>query len=176
MIDPDPITARVDDPLSSITRKNRMGLLMSSLIAVLFVQAGLVPSKLALFGAEFENWDRVSLIAINLIVTVYFVLAFAISAISDYMSYRMRIFDADTEDDRIYEGLLQREADGKMTEQDKILMYRHTTHAWLFKASNPVAKVRTFVEFILPILIGSYAIALMIFFIARTQLVGITNG
>ena len=165
---PDPITARVDDPLSSVTRRNRVGLLTSSLIAVLFVQAGLVPSKLAFFGVEFKNWDDVSLVAINLTVSLYFVLSFSISAISDYMSYRMRIFDADTEDDRIHEGLLKREADGELTEQDNIRKYRLRTHEWIFKASFPVAKVRTFVEFILPIFIGTYAIGLMIVYIVGT--------
>jgi hypothetical protein len=162
----DPTTARVSDPLSLITRKNRIGLLSSSLVAILFVQAGLVPTKLSVFGTQFDNWNNTNLITVNLFVSAYYLLAFSISGISDLMVYKMQIFAADTENDRLYEELLQREADDELTEQDKILIYRHKTHRWIFKASNPIAFLRLVVEFLLPVVIGVYAIGVMFIYIS----------
>ena len=157
----DPITARAIDPLSDVTRKNRLGLLTSSLIAFLLVKVGLIPTKVNVFGFDLDSWDEISLVTMNLIVTVYFLVSFAVSAFSDYLAYRMSIFDADTEDDRKYEEFLQRQADDESTEQDSILAFRHKTHSWIFKISKPLASVRVFVEFILPTLIGAYTIGIM---------------
>ena len=161
----DPTTARATNPLSTITRKNRIGLLASSLIAILFVQAGLVPTKLSVFGTQFENWNNTSLITINLFVSIYYLLAFAVGGISDLMAYKMQIFVADTEDDKIYEELLQREADEELTEQDKILIYRHKTHRWIFRASNPIAYLRLLVEFLLPVVVALYALTVIVLYV-----------
>lgn len=163
----DPITARVDDPLSTVTRKNRVGLLTSSLIAFLLVQVGLIPTEISIFGAKLENWSDVSLITINLIVSSYYLLSFTVSAFSDYLAYRMKIFASDTEDDRKYKEFLERKADGEQTEEDKILEFRHKTHSWIFQTSKPLASVRVFVEFILPIIIGAFAIDALFDYIAK---------
>lgn len=158
----DPITARVEDPLSAVTRKNRVGLLTSSLIAFLLVQVGLIPTKINVFGADLDNWDDVGLVKMNLIVSAYFLLSFTVSAFSDYVAYRMKVFSADTEDDREYEEFLERQANDEATEQDAILEFRHKTHRWIFQASKPLASVRVLVEFIFPIVIGAYALRIMI--------------
>jgi hypothetical protein len=157
----DPTSARVADPLSEVTRANRKWLLFSSLLGVLFVQAGLVPTRLSLLGTEFKQWEDKNLILVLICVSAFYLVSFVVAAVSDYFSLRMKIFTADTDDDATYELLLQREADDELTEQDKILLFRLRTHAWIFNTSNWVSKLRLIVEFILPTIFSIYSITIM---------------
>ena len=164
----DPTIARASDPLSTISHKSRIGLLISSLVGILFVQAGLVPTKLSVMGVQFEKWDNEGLITINIFVCIYYLLSFSVQSFSDYMIYRMKVFNADTEADKKYEEILQRQADDELTEQDEILLYRFEIHGWIFKASGQTAQLRRFVEFILPIIISLYSIIVMSSFVVKT--------
>lgn len=157
----DPTTARVRDPLSQVTRSNRNLLLAFSLVGVLFVQVGLVPDTLSVFGNKFSNWEGDSLVSVNIVVCLFYFASFVVSSISDYFILKMQIFEADTIDDAAYEQLIQREADDELTEQDNILLYRHRTHRWIFGASNSVGRARLTIEFILPALFALYAVIIM---------------
>ena len=163
----DATAARVSDYLSPVTRKERVWLLGTSLVAVLLTQAGLVPTEMTIFGAKFAHWDQNVLIVVLIFVVVYFLISFAVYAWSDFLLARVLTMRADTESDREYEKLLEREAREQLTEQDKILLYRYNLYSWVFKASNPTAKLRHLLDLGLPVGVAIYSITVMIIFLFR---------
>jgi hypothetical protein len=78
----------VRDPLSAVTRKERLYLLAVSMIGIAMVRTGLVPSKIATFGIELDKPNRSALLFLLALVTIYFLGAFSIYAASDYMTRR----------------------------------------------------------------------------------------
>jgi hypothetical protein len=79
---------RVRDPLTPVTRKERLYLLAVSMIGIAMVRTGLVPSKIATFGIELDQPNRNALLFLLALVTIYFLIAFVIYAASDYMTRR----------------------------------------------------------------------------------------
>jgi uncharacterized membrane protein YeaQ/YmgE (transglycosylase-associated protein family) len=78
----------VRDPLSPVTRKERLYLLAVSVIGIAILRTGLVPSKIATFGIVLDKPDRNALLFLLALVTVYFLGAFIIYAASDYVTRR----------------------------------------------------------------------------------------
>jgi hypothetical protein len=74
----------VRDPLSAVTRKERLYLLAISLIGIAMVRTGLVPSKIATFGIELDKPNRSALLFLLALVTIYFLGAFILYAASDW--------------------------------------------------------------------------------------------
>lgn len=79
---------RVRDPLTPVTRKERLYLLAVSMIGIAMVRTGLVPSKIATFGIELDRPNRSALLFLLALVTIYFLVAFLIYAASDYLTRR----------------------------------------------------------------------------------------
>jgi hypothetical protein len=92
----------VGDPLSEVTRKTRLYLLAVSLIGVAMVTTGLVPTKIATFGIELEQPNRSALLFLIALVNLYFLAAFIIYAVSDYMK---RVAQVDAARERRYSAL-----------------------------------------------------------------------
>jgi len=74
------------DPLSPVTRKERLYLLAVSMIGIAVVNTGLVPTKVATFGIELDKPNRSALLTLLALVTAYFFVAFVIYAASDYIA------------------------------------------------------------------------------------------
>jgi hypothetical protein len=86
---PSPVSRR--DPLTPVTRKERLYLLAVSMIGIAIVKTGLVPSKIATFGIELDKPNRTALLLLLGLVTLYFLAAFVIYAASDFMEWRERL-------------------------------------------------------------------------------------
>jgi hypothetical protein len=82
---------RLRDALSSVTRRERQFLLGISLLGIVLIKAGLVPSKISGLGIEFQSSNQQALLGILAIVIVYFLVAFLIYAASDYLAWRLAI-------------------------------------------------------------------------------------
>jgi hypothetical protein len=91
------IDPRLGDPLSEVTRKERLYLLGASTIGVTIVFTGLVPSKIRAQGITFAQADRRSLLFILALVIAYFLVAFILYAASDFLAWITR-FQAQTRD------------------------------------------------------------------------------
>ena len=83
--EPTSVEVLVGDPLSEVTRKTRLYLLAVSLIGVAMVTTGLVPTKIATFGIELEQPNRSALLFLIALVNLYFLAAFIVYAVSDYL-------------------------------------------------------------------------------------------
>jgi hypothetical protein len=100
--EPTLVEVLVGDPLSEVTRKTRLYLLAVSLIGVAMVTTGLVPTKIATFGIELEQPNRSALLILIALVNLYFLAAFIIYAVSDYMK---RIAQVEAARERSYSAL-----------------------------------------------------------------------
>ena len=83
--------AKVRDPLSQVTRNERRSLLAVSTLGITLVVTGLVPTKIEALGVEFTQTDQKALLAIIAISTAYFLVAFTIYAVSDFIAWRFMI-------------------------------------------------------------------------------------
>ncbi len=77
------------DPLSEVTRKDRRVLLAISVIGIVIVRANIIPTKLTAFGIEFGKTDQNFLLFAILLITSYFLFAFAIYAFSDFLEFQI---------------------------------------------------------------------------------------
>jgi hypothetical protein len=78
----------VRDPLTAVTRKERLYLLAVSLIGIAMVRTGLMPAKITNLGIELDKPNRSALLLLLARLTIYFLIAFIIYAIADYLARR----------------------------------------------------------------------------------------
>jgi hypothetical protein len=142
-------------------------LLGVSVLAVALVKTGLVPTKIEALGVEFDRTNQQSLLLIIALVTSYFLAAFVIYAAADFLSWRRALHrergaQIVKQLEKIRDGLKEQDL-----EERKEIYAR--TKAWLtvFRLSNPVAIIRAIFEFVLPVVVGTYAIWLLLFSSAR---------
>ena len=76
------------DPLSEVTRRERKALLGLSMLGLALVEVPLVPSKVAAFGIEFSDLSRQNFALMYALVVGYFLVAFLIYALSDFIAWR----------------------------------------------------------------------------------------
>lgn len=75
------------DPLSDVTRKERVYLLATSTIGIAIVKTGLVPSRISALGIQFEEANQSALLFLLGIVVAYFLIAFIIYAVADFFAW-----------------------------------------------------------------------------------------
>jgi len=91
---PTPIEVRTRDPLEGLTRKERRNLLAVSTAAIAVTQMRLIPTKVAALGIEFESINQSAFLKILAGVLVYFLVAFLIYSVSDWLSGRWSLQQA----------------------------------------------------------------------------------
>ena len=151
---------RLRDPLSDITRKERKYLLGFSILSITIVKAGIVPTKLSALGVEFGKTDQQSLLWILGLVTLYFTVAFLLYASSDFLAWRLSHLEVIRKP--IIEGVrakLLNSEEAAITIKKRIWITIGAMIVANFTA--PVSVLRALFEFVLPIIIGSYAIFLV---------------
>src|SRR5437762_2235765 len=154
-----PAQIRIRDPLSEVTRKERRFLLGISIIAIALVRTGLVPSRISALGIEFSQTDQKSLLSILALVTLYFLVAFSLYAISDFVAWRLAFVEA------LKEWSAQ-QAEFVTSRQEEIRADIYRKHAVRFRyvslLAGPVSFFRAIFEFLLPLLVGVYATVLLL--------------
>lgn len=155
------------DPLAEVTRKERRMLLGVSILAVALVKTGLVPTKIEALGVEFDRSNQQALLSILAVVTLYFFVAFIIYAAADFLSWRRSLHRARVESITEH---LKREREGTSDdyrrEQMEIWERARTSFA-SFGLAQPAAILRALFEFLLPLIVGAYAMWLLWFSATR---------
>lgn len=163
------ISVMVRDPLSELTRKERRNLLAVSAIAWAIVKTGLVPTEISNLGITFTTKDRSALLFVLAVFVTYFLLAFVVYAIADWLaqtwahrlalkaegdemaaSWRTKINAPGTADMPALERMEKQLAD-----------HFEASTARLRRATTPIVAVRWMFEFALPIGAGIYAIRVL---------------
>ena len=162
MSDPTPREIAVRDPLSEVTRNERRVLLGVSIIGIALVKTGLVPSKISALGIEFSQTDQKSFLLILALVALYFTAAFTVYAASDFIAWRLAFRGAVR---AVYERKWQQDVErkrakaaGQEWDDPKEFRRRLPTNRLLAYLSLPTMLIRATLEFLLPILVGVYAV------------------
>jgi hypothetical protein len=145
------VEVAVGDPLKAVTRKERLYLLAISLIGIAMVRTGLVPTKISTFGIELDKPNRAALLLLLALVTVYFLVAFIIYAAADFIARSEALRAARRR------GRLMHEYERGIGLDD---VSYGSERMWALRQTSQyvVAALRIFFEFLLPIIIGLFAI------------------
>jgi hypothetical protein len=147
----------VQDPLSRISRSERRNLLGISIITITIVKTGLIPTKISALGIEFSPANRLALLGILFLVVIYFLLAFLIYSISDFLDWRLRLNNARA---KIYiEFEKSRVSKDISIDREREILFRSGSITRLM--ITPISFLRAIFEFLLPIIVGIYAIILL---------------
>jgi len=155
-----PAEIRLRDPLSETTRAERRSLLAISVIGLIIVKTGLVPSKISALGIDFSFTDQVFLFRALSAITAYFLLAFVIYAASDLAAWTHAIFSATRE--RIREEQMQ-ELDSDLQQRNIRRAVEHEIASRLGPAYSTlrlsvISQIRALFDFLVPVVIGLWSI------------------
>lgn len=148
------------DPLADVTRKERRTLLGMSVLGVVLVKTGLVPTKISAVGVEFDKTNQQALLGILAIVTLYFLVAFIIYAAADFLAWRRALVAYRV--DRMREhARARREMLPDVVKQEEAFMWEQSKGSVLFGLVGPVSMLRALFEFLLPIGAGLYSVYML---------------
>ena len=162
------------DPLSDVTRKERTSLLGLSMLGIALVMVPLVPEKFAALGVEFAKVNQTTFVKLYALVVVYYMVAFTLYALTDFVAWRRREVITATEYD------FQRQARAPTAPREANLddllsppalkasarrpvrdtpAYTGAASYWL---ANTAARVRSAFEFLLPLCFGAYTLYVLL--------------
>lgn len=153
------------DPLSEVTRKERRMLLGVSIVGVAVQKAGLVPSKISALGIEFAKSDQSAILSLLALVVLYFLTAFIVYGISDFMAWRRALRRQTLFNIR---EKLRRELEfgSDYSEKERAEFIRHSDLRGgfvLYRLSGHISAIRAIFEFLLPILVGCYSAYILLY-------------
>ena len=152
-----PSEIRLRDPLSAVTRTERRTLLGVSALGIVIAKSGLVPSKINALGIEFDHADQRALLKMLSAIVTYFLIAFLIYAASDLVAWRIAF----------HHSVIDWRRSRRLVGEDEILVEREVRdefpagRVWV-RVGSPVALFRALFEFAIPIMIGVYAVAVLL--------------
>ena len=157
-----PGEVKLSDPLSGVARKERKFLLGSSMLGIILVKAGFVPTKISALGIEFAKTDQNSLLLVFGIIILYFLIAFLIYAASDIIIWH-RSFSRTLKDATVDRWKSEAKKDPIMEVSDYIedFFKRRFSVRLILGLTSPVSLLRAIFEFFLPIVVGIYAIIII---------------
>jgi hypothetical protein len=157
--------AAVKDPLSEVTRKERRFLLGFSIICYALLRAELVPTRISAFGVDFSDANRQALLHVLALAMVYLLIAFAVYAASDFVSWRVAFYSAY----RVFGStpIPKEEAGdpkfpGLSEFRRGVYQLGNPTSELAHRLSFPVSLLRGLLEFLLPLGFGGYVLYLLL--------------
>jgi len=133
---------RLNNALSTETRTAHRYLLVSSAIGIAIAKMGVVPEKISALGIDFSKISQKSFLYIVAAVSSYFLVAFLIYGLSDYLRLKNRIAQT-----RLAFAISQITAGASKRG---------------YCLSGLVSLVRTIFEFVVPVAIGAYSISSLV--------------
>jgi hypothetical protein len=159
------------DPLSETTRKERTSLLGLSMLGVALVKVPLVPEKFSALGIDFAHINQTMFVRLYSLVVSYYVVAFAVYAVSDYVAWRRKEvitaheYEQQTKDRRASS---QVDLDRVLGTPDDVryenprngrLAYRGAAGYWL---AFWIARLRAAFEFLFPLGFAAYSVGVLL--------------
>jgi len=153
---------RVGELLGKVTRAERRILLGVAMLAIAVGHTGLIPSKIAALGIEFEHADQRALLVILAVIVTYFTVAFAIYATADFLAWRAAHDDAllmHPQNEHAFVPIADAPGDKPPERIQKKIWRRRWRWGTLARKTS---YVRAAWEFVLPIAVGFYAIGVVL--------------
>lgn len=131
-------------------------LLGISALSLFIAKTKLVPSKISALGIDFEQADQQAFLQMMAFVVIYFVIAFILYGLTDFLSWRLSYNESIK--------AVYKEVFDEILEKPKSINDSSTSYPkdWVSKWPNnlamPASVARAMFEFLLPVLVGIYAI------------------
>lgn len=162
------IEETIKDPLSEETRKSRKSLLAFSFIGIAIVHTGFIPVKIESMGIQFAKADQNKILILLGFVVIYFLISFLIYAVSDFLIIRINILknwkiSLDEKIEAIEKGNKKYEPGQAL---DLAISMVNLDKEWqrfrnIGFISKAICILRTFIEFIFPIIVALYSICIL---------------
>jgi hypothetical protein len=183
----------VKDPLSETTRKERKSLLGIGIVVIAIVKTGVIPTRIEALGIEFSTTEQQYLFRVLSAVVIYFLCAFTIYAVADFIAWRLAFSEVfsegwlsatnipypDTKKEATSMTQAEQraaflEAELKKIKSDKerqeildriglgVNMDTMFKPVFLLKHSTLFSFIRSVFEFVLPLVVGFYALYLLL--------------
>lgn len=158
-------SVKIVDPISDVTRRERKVLLGVSLLQMLIVLGGLLPTKIQTFGIILSGNEIIRLLLILCGVQVYFIIAFWIYSTADLKAWAM-------ERTRLIRSAAEEQAEASTNLSPGLGVDEDEFYEWLSKKQDEftgefknelerhfrILSVRAFFERWVPIIIGLFAL------------------
>ncbi|WP_448871427.1 hypothetical protein [Desulfobulbus propionicus] len=150
------------DPLSEVSRKERRALLGISLLSIMVVNIGLIPTKISALGIDLKPEDQYAFRIILALVLVYYIIAFTLYGLSDFFAWRIAFNTSfptppKEEDIKMYQSIIDNNNDGEEVSE------RSWFGSLPSRYAHFLSKFRIFFEVFLPVLIGVCALFATLF-------------
>lgn len=153
----------LSDPLSEVTRRKRRILLGVSVLSLFIVQTGLMPKNIPALGVVLAETHQKAFLGITILVVLYFFTAFIIYGLSDFVAWMVSYNEGSK---AVLQGLIDR-FDQKIRGSEKEPRVRAPNSwwfPWLRRLAIPLSLVRAVFEFVLPLVVGAYAVYVLMVF------------
>ena len=151
-----PVLISLRDPLSQVTRAERRMLLGISALSIFVTSTGLIPTKISALGVDFGQSDQRALLIVLALVVAYFLVAFVVYGLTDYLSWRV------TYDESRRSAYLKFYEQMHASREERDRMRDEFGSDWIPRwpkyVVQPASLLRSAFEFFLPIAVGAYAI------------------
>lgn len=155
----------LDDPLSGETRTKRKYLLVSSLIGIAMAKARIVPKNISALGVDLEPSNQGALLYLVSVVIIYFLFAFVVYALSDFIGWRKRVSLFYEENTKAFIRRINGRDNDDYDYTSEFATYikeaKERVRYW--KKLSPIASIiRGLFDFLLPLLISAYAVYILV--------------
>lgn len=151
-----PVLISLKDPLSQVTRAERRMLLGISALSIFVTSTGLIPTKISALGVDFGQSDQRALLLVLALVVAYFLGAFVVYGLTDYLSWRV------TYDESRRSAYLKFYEQMHASREERDDMREKFGSDWIPRwpkyIVQPASLLRGAFEFFLPLAVGAYAI------------------
>lgn len=158
----------IKDPLSEETRKSRKSLLAFSFIGITMVHTGFIPTKIDSMGIQFSEMNQNKILLTLGVVIIYFLISFLIYSTSDFLILKIKILnnwrsyldkqiEIAEKPDKKYEAAQALHL--AIEKQNVVKAYKN--FKYISFSSKVISVLRTFLEFIVPVLIALYSIYIL---------------
>ena len=137
-------------------------LLSISVLSIFVAETGLIPAKISALGIDFEKTDQRAFLIILALVVLYFVIAFALYGMSDFLAWRVTYNDSAAEAYQTFYNRIDRRIRGE-EDESKLQAPSSWVSLWPRRLAVPLSLIRAVFEFLLPVMVGAYAIYALIF-------------
>jgi len=155
--------SQIRDPLSDVTRRQRKGLLLASLLSYVIVKLGIKPDRITAIGFEFDIEHINSLSTVLALVVGYFLVTFISYAASDFIDWQLNRKEADKELKANIDLKAKSDEETNLIDEEYRINDNPVEQGKLEKSAKPVSYFRVFIEFVVPIACALVTLYLIIF-------------
>jgi hypothetical protein len=133
------------------------------MLGISMAQGGLLPTQVSAFGISLSGSEQRTILVLLGLICLYYLAAFMVYALSDFTSWQIAIRDSLV---AVWEAPSGDEDEGDPERAIRMESFFEKHHPFLHISDifvRPVSKMRAVFEFLVPIIVGVYAVLALFF-------------